>query len=149
MLYLHLMTNIMQKIKILFDSFQRYWWLNNPAIWLGKRHIWPQPSSHSSSLRCYFSLMIISMQKNLRYRWLFPEIERYWCSKSPAVIFPQTCGFCRIIKNIVMLHFYGKKRHQWTKFLAKTKKPYLKGGFRLFPQNENLHGMKLLNEFVQ
>ena len=48
-----------------------------------------------------------------------------------------------------MLHFYGKKRHQWTKFLAKTKKPYLKGGFRLFPQNENLHGMKLLNEFVQ
>ena len=48
-----------------------------------------------------------------------------------------------------MLHFYGKKRHEWTKFLAKTKKLYLKGDFRLFPQNENIYGMKLLNEVVQ
>ena len=48
-----------------------------------------------------------------------------------------------------MLHFYGKKRHEWTKFLEKTKKLYLKGDFRLFPQNENIYGMKLLNEVVQ
>ena len=50
-----LMTNSMQKTKILFDYFQRYWWsFNHPAIWLDQKHIWQQPTRHS--LKSYLLL---------------------------------------------------------------------------------------------
>ena len=39
-----LMLIAMQTLKILIDSFQRYWWSKNPAILCDKRPIWPHPT---------------------------------------------------------------------------------------------------------
>ena len=66
----------------LISYFQRNWWIKNLAIWLYKTHTWPHPPK-SSSLRCHLPLMIISIQKLLRY-WL-NSYWKYWCSKNPTV----------------------------------------------------------------
>ena len=42
---------------------QRYWWSNNPAIWLDKRHNWPHLTK-SGTLRWYLPLVSIFIQKN-------------------------------------------------------------------------------------
>ena len=54
-----------KKFKILIDSFQKYSWSKNPAIWLGDRENCPHPIK-SGSLRYYLPLMNSSMQKKLR-----------------------------------------------------------------------------------
>ena len=57
----------MQKSKLSTDFFHRYWWSKNPATWLDRRYNSPHLTK-SGSLRSYFHLMVISLQKNLRYR---------------------------------------------------------------------------------
>ena len=58
-----------KETKISTDSFQRYWWSKNPAIWLGKWHNWPH-STKSKSLRWYLHLMMNSMQKKLTHHMI-------------------------------------------------------------------------------
>ena len=68
-----------EKTKISLNSFPRYWWLKNLAIWLDKRHNWPHPT-RSTSLRCYLHLM--------SYHWSeisFDSLQRYWWSKNPGI----------------------------------------------------------------
>ena len=76
------------------DSFSRYWWSWNPAIWLDERHNWPHPTKlidsfkiywwkknpaksdlinktghtqpESGNLRCYLILISIQKKKKLR-----------------------------------------------------------------------------------
>ena len=47
--------------KVFVDSFQRYWWSKSAGIF-DQRHTWPHPPTRVS-FRCYFPLIIISMQK--------------------------------------------------------------------------------------
>ena len=87
--------------------------------------------------------------KNLRYP-LIPSrdvghhriLQSNWWRALYAITekpeFTLTCGFHRIIKNIVMHHFQGKKRHiNELKFCQKPKNPYFIEFFFIFPQNED------------
>ena len=47
------------------DFFQKYWWSENPEIWLDERYNWPHPTK-SGSHRCYLSLHA----KNLRDQFI-------------------------------------------------------------------------------
>ena len=46
--YLSLMIVSMQKSKILVDSFEKYWWSKNPAIWLAKKYSSPHQIKSNS-----------------------------------------------------------------------------------------------------
>ena len=63
------LTNWRKKLNLLKQQLkmrsylQRYWWSNNPAIWLDKRHNWPHLTK-SGTLRWYLPLVSIFIQKN-------------------------------------------------------------------------------------
>ena len=53
-----------RETNIFIDSFQRYWWSKNPAIWLAERYKKPHPTK-SGTLRCYFPLVIIPCENRI------------------------------------------------------------------------------------
>ena len=48
--------------KVYIDSFQRYWWSKNPAIWLEGRYNGSHPTK-SSTLICYLSFIAVTKEK--------------------------------------------------------------------------------------
>ena len=90
--YLPLMTNSVQKAKILIDFFQRYWWQKNPVIWL--------------------------VETTLSHNW--------------RNRFSQIYNFRRIMENIVMHYFEGKKKHQWINLFGKSQENYFGRIFGFF-----------------
>ena len=72
--FLHLMTISMQKKLRSPESFNRYWWLKNPAIWLDERHNRSYPNKRWSSILSFFlpflrhqtPTKLLNMQSNVR-----------------------------------------------------------------------------------
>ena len=62
-----------QKTSISLESFERYWWSKNSAIWLEKRYNCPN-STTNFNLRCCLPLMIVSMQKIWKFDWFLPAV---------------------------------------------------------------------------
>ena len=63
----------LQKTRISLESFERYWWSKNSAIWLEKRYNCPN-STTNFNLRCCLPLMIVSMQKIWKFDWFLPAV---------------------------------------------------------------------------
>ena len=111
--------------KTSIDSFHRYWWSKNPAIWL-ERYNWPNPTKNGS---------LLSVEDHLS----IDSFHRYWLSKNPSVwlaeshldqnwrtkFFPDM-KFSQNHKEHCHGHFFNQKRHI----------NGLGGIFGLFPQNE-------------
>ena len=109
---------------------------NQGITWL----TWTHPTK-SGSLRCYLPLMNISMQKNLRSKISIDSlIFDIWWWKNPAIwLVENILGHnwrARFFSDEWFLQNY-KKSTLIVSILGKSKKPYLGGGFGLFPQNKN------------